>query len=114
MSQDDETSTPMSQDAFRVGRLTDEDKYFHEREKEVLEDLQEARMARTAVERRCPVCQDPVMDRVMHEDVEIDICPKCKGIWLDAGELELLTGRAKGSHNALIKFFRHLAGNYDD
>jgi Zn-finger nucleic acid-binding protein len=25
------------------------------------------------------------------ENVEIDVCPQCKGIWLDAGELERLT-----------------------
>lgn len=27
-----------------------------------------------------------------HEWVEIDLCPECRGIWLDAGELELLLG----------------------
>ena len=26
--------------------------------------------------------------------VEIDYCPECKGIWFDAGELELLLGNA--------------------
>ncbi len=114
MSQDDNTSTPLSQDAFRKGRLTDEDKFFHEREREILEDLKDSRAARAELERRCPVCAEQILDRVMHENVEIDTCPQCKGVWLDAGELDLLTGRAKRSQNGLVKFFRELAGDYDD
>ena len=35
----------------------------------------------------CPVCK---VDLVMTErkDVEIDYCPKCRGVWLDRGELD--------------------------
>jgi len=36
---------------------------------------------------RCPVCDAP-MRTVQRSGVEIDICPGCKGIWLDRGELE--------------------------
>ena len=114
MSQDDDTRTPLSQDAFRKGRLTDEDKYFHEREREILEDLKDSRAARAKIERKCPVCENQILQRVMHENVEIDSCPGCKGVWLDAGELDLLTGRAKRSQNGLIKFFHQLAGDYDN
>jgi len=28
------------------------------------------------------------------EQVEVDYCPKCKGVWLDSGELELLAEMA--------------------
>lgn len=36
---------------------------------------------------RCPVCQ---ADLMMSErlGVEIDYCPKCRGVWLDRGELD--------------------------
>jgi Zn-finger nucleic acid-binding protein len=36
---------------------------------------------------KCPICEDQmkVMDR---HGVEIDLCPNCKGVWLDRGELE--------------------------
>ncbi|MBI2433691.1 MAG: zf-TFIIB domain-containing protein [Candidatus Hydrogenedentes bacterium] len=27
-----------------------------------------------------------------YQDIEVDHCPECKGIWLDAGELRLLLG----------------------
>ena len=37
----------------------------------------------------CPVCKEPMIILELHE-VEIDYCPSCSGIWLDAGELELL------------------------
>ncbi|MHB0935465.1 MAG: TFIIB-type zinc ribbon-containing protein [Armatimonadota bacterium] len=35
----------------------------------------------------CPVCDAPL--RAIHKyGVEVDICPGCKGVWLDRGELE--------------------------
>ncbi|MEJ2196939.1 MAG: zf-TFIIB domain-containing protein [Ignavibacteriaceae bacterium] len=37
----------------------------------------------------CPVCKEPMIILELNE-VEIDYCPSCSGIWLDAGELELL------------------------
>lgn len=103
---------PLPQDAFRKKPVTDEDKYFAEREAERLQELKAARAARGEEERRCP-CDGTVLDRVMFDAVEVDKCPQCQGLWLDAGELELLTGRAKGSSNALTRFFRSLAGTED-
>jgi Zn-finger nucleic acid-binding protein len=37
----------------------------------------------------CPVCKEPTIVLELHE-IEIDYCSSCSGIWLDAGELELL------------------------
>jgi Zn-finger nucleic acid-binding protein len=37
----------------------------------------------------CPVCKNAMITLELAE-VEIDHCPDCGGIWLDAGELELL------------------------
>ncbi|CAM2869946.1 zf-TFIIB domain-containing protein [Helicobacter burdigaliensis] len=41
----------------------------------------------------CPVCN---VDLVMSErsGVEIDYCPKCRGVWLDRGELDKIIERA--------------------
>ena len=38
---------------------------------------------------RCPVCDDQLrpLDR---NGVEIEMCPSCKGVWLDRGELDTL------------------------
>lgn len=104
----------LPQDAFRSKPISDEDKYFARREQEILEDLQDARAARSSSERHCPCasCGGAVLERVQHDNVEIDTCPKCKGVWLDAGELELLSGRATSNVGPLTKFFRNLAGDY--
>ena len=37
----------------------------------------------------CPVCKDPMVVLELDE-VEVDHCLTCQGIWLDEGELELL------------------------
>jgi len=38
----------------------------------------------------CPVCRKEPMVVLELNEVEIDFCLACQGIWLDAGELELL------------------------
>ena len=35
----------------------------------------------------CPVCGDKLRP-IERYGVEVDICPGCKGVWLDRGELE--------------------------
>lgn len=37
---------------------------------------------------KCPICEN--VDLLMSErcGVEIDYCPKCRGVWLDRGELD--------------------------
>jgi len=41
---------------------------------------------------RCPVCVKKDMVVLELEGIEIDHCLSCGGIWLDAGELELMVG----------------------
>ena len=45
----------------------------------------------------CPRCADEPLIAVEHERVEVDYCPTCYGVWLDAGELELLYGDAESA-----------------
>lgn len=42
----------------------------------------------------CPACNEPLIT-LEHELVEVDYCAACGGVWLDAGELELLYGDAR-------------------
>lgn len=37
----------------------------------------------------CPACKH-AMVIVEHENIELDYCTNCKGVWFDSGELELL------------------------
>jgi Zn-finger nucleic acid-binding protein len=43
----------------------------------------------------CPVCREPLVV-VEREAIELDWCPWCRGLWFDAGELELLAERFEG------------------
>ena len=42
---------------------------------------------------RCPLCEVS-MKEVERRGVRIDVCPECKGVWLDRGELEKLLATA--------------------
>jgi len=59
----------------------------------------------------CPVCKEPMVVLELHE-VEIDHCIECKGVWLDAGELELLLESAKGKDDLISSF--HLVQKTDE
>lgn len=37
----------------------------------------------------CPICQE-TLQMSERQGVEIDYCPKCRGVWLDRGELQKL------------------------
>lgn len=43
----------------------------------------------------CPVCGDALREIEKYQ-VRIDICPGCKGVWLDRGELEKVVAMAAG------------------
>ena len=49
-------------------------------------------MAETRV---CVKC-DSVLDRGTYAKVEVDLCPKCGGLWLDKGELEKVGEASSG------------------
>ena len=51
----------------------------------------------------CPVCKNAMITLELAE-VEIDHCIDCGGIWLDAGELELLLGDPEKSKQLLDSF----------
>lgn len=44
----------------------------------------------------CPVCGDRLRG-VEKYGVEIEICPGCKGVWLDRGELETIINTTSGA-----------------
>jgi len=52
----------------------------------------------------CPVCKDSAMITLELDEVEIDYCTVCNGIWLDAGELELLLGEPEKAGKLLNSF----------
>src|SRR6476659_10931121 len=73
-----------------------EEEYFHRKNQEAIERLREKmRVAAQAKEAgtssmKCPRC-DGTLKEIFIEEVPIDTCDKCAGVWLDSGELEKLT-----------------------
>ena len=54
---------------------------------------------------KCPKCGSD-LEEINYQSVMIDRCNECKGIWLDSGELELLTeGKAQLTKGFFIKIF---------
>ncbi len=85
-------------DKLRDVEKAREDKFFAERDRELLQKLkaqtgeQEEQAVRDLARMRCPKCGERLQTRTQH-DVELDECPSGHGLWLDAGELEKLTSR---------------------
>ena len=50
----------------------------------------------------CPVCDNVDMFVLEFEQVEIDYCPGCRGVWLDSGELALIRERTGVLHGELL------------
>ncbi len=48
----------------------------------------------------CPNC-DAAMQAVQRASVEFDMCPQCRGVWLDRGELEKLMAMERGEPQAV-------------
>ena len=44
--------------------------------------------------RRCPVCNETELFVIERQGVEIDTCPRCRGVWLDRGELDRIVERS--------------------
>ena len=42
----------------------------------------------------CPTCTDERLVMTDRSGIEIDYCPKCRGVWLDRGELDKLIERS--------------------
>jgi hypothetical protein len=73
-----------------------ENEYFHRKEQELIEKMR-AKMAgenATSLDLKCPKC-DGTLQETQYEDIKIDVCDKCTGVWLDAGELAQVVDKDK-------------------
>ena len=77
-----------------------EDEYFHRQNQEAIEKLREKLRASAAANAgpssmRCPRCEGSLNETNL-DDIAIDVCDKCGGVWLDVGELAQITQKASG------------------
>lgn len=77
-----------------------EEDYFRRKDQEAIEKLREkmkiaedAKAAGTS-SMQCPRCDGSLKESTF-EEVQIDTCDKCGGVWLDSGELQQLTQKEK-------------------
>ena len=52
---------------------------------------------------KCPRCDNTTLDERDREGVTIDVCPTCRGVWLDRGELEKIITRTTQELDAYEK-----------
>lgn len=78
-----------------------EEEYFHRKNQEAIERLRdkmkvsEDAKAAGVSSMKCPRC-DGTLKESKFEEIMIDTCDKCGGVWLDSGELEQVTKSDKG------------------
>lgn len=94
---------------LREKEKAEEDRYFAERDRELLAKLkqkqtgtEEATLRQQAL-MRCPKCGEKLVS-LQHHEVTVEECPSCQGMWLDRGELEILAQRENESW--LARFIR--------
>lgn len=49
---------------------------------------------------KCPKCAEANLVTTDRQGLEIDVCPGCRGVWLDRGELDKLIERSLSLHAA--------------
>lgn len=73
-----------------------ENEYFRRREQELIEKLRAKLNAgdggANAAALQCPKCDGRLVETDF-ENVKIDVCNKCHGVWLDSGELARVARR---------------------
>ena len=78
-----------------------EEEFFARQEFERMKDVEEKRVRKIAEEEReslkelhfmrCPKCGMQLVE-IDYRGIKIDRCTACDGVWLDAGELEEISG----------------------
>ncbi len=74
-----------------------ENEYFRRQEQELIAKMKaklEAEQAEASA-LKCPKCEGNLVESDF-EGVKIDVCNKCHGVWLDAGELAQVTKKDAG------------------
>ena len=56
---------------------------------------------------KCPTCQNTELVMTERQSVEIDYCPKCRGVWLDRGELDKIIARSDSVDEDIGEHRRH-------
>ena len=93
-----------------------EDEYFVKQDAELLKqmraklDAERTKAAgRSQTSMKCPRCGAELHEKQYHHAI-VDVCPKCNGMWLDAGEAEIIgqSFREEASAHSVFSDLRSL------
>lgn len=75
-----------------------ENEYFRRKEQEIIEKMRSKISSESAVDLqlKCPKC-DGSLHETDYENIKIDVCNKCSGVWFDAGELAQVVDKNENS-----------------
>ena len=60
----------------------------------------------------CPI-DDTTLSITHRDNIEIDYCPKCRGVWLDRGELDKIISGNKSSYSDSPQHYTNYDEDYD-
>ncbi len=83
-----------------------ENEYFRRKEQELLEKMKAKVQSEDAkaLGMKCPKC-DGTLHETEYENIKIDVCDGCSGVWLDAGELAQIAAKDEGGSGWFGKLF---------
>ena len=91
-----------------------EDEYFIKQDAELLKQMRarldaERAKAQTGRGMKCPRCGAELQEKPYHHAM-VDVCPSCNGMWLDAGEAEIIgqSFREEASAHSVFSDLRNL------
>lgn len=75
-----------------------ENEYFRRKEKELIAKMKETLEAQETKDLKleCPKCDGALLE-TEYENIAVDVCDKCSGIWFDAGELAQVIDKNEGT-----------------
>jgi ribosomal protein L37AE/L43A len=83
-----------------------ENEYFRKKEQEVIAKMK-AKIEDDDAKRlglKCPKCEGRLIEADF-ESIKIDVCDKCTGVWLDAGELTQIVSKEDDGSGWFGKLF---------
>ena len=84
-----------------------EDEYFVKQDAELIKaqraklDAERKKAERSSHYMKCPKCGADLAEQEFHH-VKVDVCPDCKGMWFDGGEIEMIARVREGAVGGFI------------
>lgn len=96
---------PSEREEEHFARIAFENKKKHEEEKHKRLAEEEKKRLKELHAMRCPKCGMELIE-IDYMEIKIDKCSECDGVWLDAGEMDLVSKMDKTGIDKLFSVFK--------